>query len=86
MRGLTFAFLVMSCTGALAASRGGDFDACNKGQVEVAKLSKEFHGEERIRLLIEADLKRARREENEGDADECIEALDHAKQLIEGKY
>ena len=39
-----------------------------------------------MKRLIEADLSRARKEEAEGDADECIEAMDHANKLIAGQY
>lgn len=71
---------------AVAKDRGGDFDACRKGQIEAAKKAASFHGEERIKRLIEADIARAKKEEGEGDADECIEALDHAEKLIAGRY
>ena len=71
---------------AWAKDRGGDFDACNKGQAEVARQAADFHGEARIKQLIDADLVRAQKELYEGDADECVEALDHARKLIAGQY
>ncbi len=83
---LLLVLLVVPFAGATAKDRGGDFDACDKGQLEVAKKAEDFHGEHRIKQLIDADLVRAKREENEGDADECLEALDHANKLIAGKY
>lgn len=78
--------ILLPLVDAAAENRGGDFDACTKGQVEVAAKAAEFHGEDRIKRLIQADITRARKEENEGDADECIEALDHAKKLLAGQY
>jgi 1,4-dihydroxy-2-naphthoyl-CoA synthase len=71
---------------AVAKDKGGDSAACTKGQVEVAQKAADYHGEDRIKRLIEADLQRARREEEEGDADECVEALDHAGKLIRGEF
>jgi cellobiose-specific phosphotransferase system component IIA len=35
-----------------------------------------------MKRLILADLRRALKEAAEGDADECMEALDHAAQLL----
>jgi hypothetical protein len=61
-------------------------DACTDGQMEMAVKAKEFQGEPRIKQLIDADLKRARREQAEGDTDECLEALEHAGKLIKGDY
>jgi hypothetical protein len=40
----------------------------------------------RIRDLATFDIQRAKRELAEGDEDECQEAIDHAKELIAGKY
>lgn len=71
---------------AAAKDKGGDFDACQKGQVEVAAKAASYQGNDKIRRLIQADLTRAGREEGEGDADECLEALDHARKLIAGQY
>ena len=69
-----------------AVNTGGDFAACEKGQVDVAAKATDFHGEEMIKRLILADLDRAKREQYEGDADKCLEALDHARKLIAGDY
>jgi hypothetical protein len=60
---------------------GADLDACVKGQTDVAKRVTDFHGESRIKQLIQADLDRAQREQAEGDADECNEAIDHANKI-----
>ncbi len=78
--------LLLPVASALGAGKGGDFDACTKGQAEVAKQAAAFQGEDRIRQLIAADLTRAQKELYEGDADECVEALDHARKLIAGQY
>jgi hypothetical protein len=78
--------MLVPLSGAMAENNGGDFDACMKGQDEVARLAKDFRGEDRIRRLINADLTRAKKEEAEGDADECLEALEHARKLINGQY
>ncbi len=83
---LTAVLVLAIVTGAAAKDRGGDFDACRKGQAEVAKKAADYHGDDRIARLIQADLVRAKKEEAEGDADECIEALDHANKLISGQY
>ena len=74
------ALLPLTCFAA-----GGE-DACTVGQREVAAKVKAFHGAKRIRQLMDADLARAGREQAEGDVDECLEALDHARQLLAGKY
>ena len=69
-----------------AKDKGGDFEACKRGRTEVARKASDYQGEERIKRLIQADLRRAAEEEAEGDSDECLEALDHAKKLIAGQY
>lgn len=71
---------------AAAADNGGDLAACARRQVEIGAQAVRFTGEARIRRLIDADLKRAKKEEAEGDADECLEALDHAAKLLRGEY
>lgn len=86
MHRLAVFLMLVPLAGAAAKDRGGDFEACGKGQVEVAQKAADFHGEERIRRLIAADILRAKKEEAEGDADECLEALDHANKLIAGQY
>jgi hypothetical protein len=83
---LALILILLPLAGAHAAGKGGDFDGCEKGQTEVAKQAADFHGEARIKQLIDADLQRSEKELNEGDADECIEALDHARKLIAGQY
>lgn len=86
MRGIAVLLIVVPLAAAAAKDRGGDFDACTKGQTEVARKAADFHGDDRIKRLIAADITRAKKEEAEGDADECIEALDHANKLIAGQY
>jgi len=71
---------------AAAKDRGDDFDACRKGRLELARKATDYHGEARIKRLIEADVVRAQREEGEGDADECLEAVEHGNKLIAGQY
>jgi hypothetical protein len=83
---LILTLILLPFATAQAAGRGGDFDVCSERQVETAKKAAEFHGEERINRLIQADLLRAKKEEAEGDADECVEALDHAEKLLSGNY
>ncbi len=88
MHRLALVLILLPLAGASAqtAANGNDLEACTKGQVEVATLARGFHGEDRIKQLIQADLIRAQKEEQEGDADECNEALDHARKLIAGDY
>ena len=71
---------------AAAKDRGSDLDSCKRGRIEVAKKAADHPAEERIKRLIQADLRRAANEEAEGDVDECLEALDHANKLIAGQY
>jgi hypothetical protein len=85
-RVLLIVLLLVPFADAAAKDKGGDLDACNQGRAEVAKKASDYHGEARIKRLIEADLSRAEKEEAEGDADECLEALDHANQLIAGRF
>ena len=58
--------------------------ACTARHAEVSKQAATFNGDARTKRLIDADLKRALREQAEGDSDECIEALDHATKLLAG--
>lgn len=81
---LVLALLPLPLASALSADDG--LDACTKGQADVARQAAGFHGEDRIKQLIDADLTRAQKEFDEGDADECLEALDHARKLIAGQY
>jgi hypothetical protein len=78
--------ILLPLAGATAANRGGDFEACAKRQLEIGQQAARFNGEPRITRLIQADLQRAKKEEAEGDADECLEALDHAAKLLRGEY
>ncbi len=57
---------------------------CAARHAELAKQAATFNGDTRIKRLIDVDLKRALREQAEGDGDECIEALDHATKLFAG--
>ena len=65
--------------------RADDLNTCEARRVELSRQAEKFTGEVSMKRLIEADLKRARKELDEGDADECIEALDHAAKLISGQ-
>ena len=80
---LSLAVLALS---APAMAEDSDDASCTKGQQEIAAKAADFHGETMIRQLIDADLTRAKREQAEGDADECLEALDHAGKLLRGEY
>ena len=68
-----------------AADNTDDLKACHMRQIELQAKARDFKGEDRMRRLIEADLRRASREESEGDGDECLEALDHAVKLLNGE-
>ena len=74
--------LLLACP-ALAAP-ADDAATCTARQAEIAKQAAAFNGDARTKRLIDADLKRALREQAEGDNDECIEALDHATKLLAG--
>ena len=74
--------LLLACPGlAVAADEAA---TCTARHAEITKQAAAFNGEARIKRLIDADLKRALREQAEGDSDECIEALDHATKLLAG--
>ncbi len=61
----------------------GDDDAqCTARYAELVNRAAGYSEDAQIKRLIEADLQRAKKEQAEGDADECIEALDHAAQLL----
>ena len=68
----------------LAAARADDVTACLARHAEVTRQAEHFTGEPMMKRLLQADLQRARKEAAEGDADECMEALDHAAKLIAG--
>ncbi len=74
--------LLLACPG-LAMAAGEDA-VCTARHAEISKQAAAFNGEARIKRLIDADLTRALREQAEGDADECNEALDHATKLLAG--
>lgn len=58
--------------------------SCSARHAETTKQAAAFNGDARTKRLIDADLKRALKEQAEGDADECMEALDHAAKLLAG--
>lgn len=86
MRCLVLILMLIPFTHAVASDKGDDFNACQKGRSEIARKASDYHGDDRIKRLIKADLTRAGKEEAEGDADECLEALDHATKLLAGQY
>jgi hypothetical protein len=86
MKLIVMAMILLPLADAAAADKGGDFAACTRRQQEIGQQAAAFKGEPTIRRLIEADLRRAKKEEAEGDADECLEALDHAAKLLRGEY
>ncbi len=67
------------------AHAADDAKQCQARQIEIAKKTDAFTGDPMMKKLIEADLRRATRELIEGDADECMEALDHATKLLNGE-
>lgn len=66
------------------ASPAEDLATCSTRHAALAKQAASFNGDAQIKRLIDADLKRAMKEQAEGDGDECIEALDHATKLLAG--
>ncbi len=62
-----------------------DMATCKSRHAELTKAAATFQGDPQIKRLIDADLKRALKEQAEGDAEECIEALDHAAKLLAGE-
>lgn len=78
-------FLVLALTVPLVGqARADDAATCTARLAELTRKAADYKGPERMRRLIEADLRRASQERAEGDADECIEALDHAAKLLAG--
>ena len=67
-----------------AATPAEDAATCTARHAELSKQAAGFNGDTRIKRLINADLKRALKEQAEGDSSECIEALDHATKLLAG--
>lgn len=78
------ALSLLLATSALAAPSDEAAATCTARHAELVKRAATFNGDARIKRLIDADLKRALREQAEGDGDECIEALDHATKLLAG--
>ncbi len=78
-------FLVLALVAPLALPAWADDAAtCTARMAELNRKAADYKGPERMRRLIEADLRRASKEQAEGDSDECIEALDHAAKLLAG--
>jgi len=78
-------FLVLALIVPLAGQAWAeDAATCTARIAELTRKASDYKGPERMRRLIEADLRRASKEQAEGDADECIEALDHAAKLLAG--
>ena len=84
MRVLTIGLLCLAL--AAPAAWADDLKSCEIRGGALNKRVQGFKGENRLKRLIEADLKRALRELEEGDAEECIEALNHAEKLLAGNY
>ena len=82
MRPIILTLLLLPLTA--GAAWADDAADCTRRQVELAKQAAAFQGDTQIKRLIDADLQRARREQAEGDNDECVEALDHAAKLLAG--
>lgn len=78
---LAAAFLLL----AGAAHAADTVEACRARQAELSQQAQHYQGEPMMKRIIQADLDRALREARENDADECMEALDHATQLLSGK-
>lgn len=79
-------FLALALVAPLAGQAWADDAAtCTARMAELNGKAADYKGPERMRRLIEADLRRASKEQAEGDADECIEALDHAAKLLAGE-
>jgi hypothetical protein len=75
---LVLALLPLQAFAAAAIDTG----ACDARRAELTQKTAAFTGDAMMKRLIQADLRRASREAAEGDADECMEALDHAAQLL----
>ena len=82
----TLALTIVVALASTAQAADDKNAACTKGQRDIAERAKTFHGDDIIAKLIAADIERARREQAEGDPDECLEALEHAGKLLKGEY
>ncbi len=67
-----------------AASLAENMATCSTRHAELSRQAATLNGDAQIKRLIDADLKRALKEQAEGDGEECIEALDHATTLLAG--
>lgn len=83
MRALFAAVMLVLFAG--AASAADTVASCQTRHDELSKKVGDFKGEEMAKRVIQADLERATREMIEGDADECMEALDHATKVLNGE-
>ena len=79
-----FALSLLLSSIAALPTRADDTAACLARGVQLGQRAQSFGGEPKMKRLIDADLKRAKKEAAEGDADECSEALDHATKLLDG--
>ncbi len=82
MRALALSLILLSATA--LPSWADDVTACSARGVVLGHQAETFAGDAKMKRLIDADLKRARKEAAEGDASECTEALDHATKLLAG--
>ena len=80
-----FAASLILVTLGSAAHAADAVKQCQARQLDIAKKADAYKGDPMMKKLIEADLHRATRELIEGDADECMEALDHATKLLDDK-
>lgn len=87
MKAFAFTAALLALPVAAHAANSGtpeQLQSCRVRQIELAHKIDAYQGDERMKRLMEADLRRANREETEGDGDECLEALDHAAKLLAG--
>ena len=79
-------FILAACILAFAggAHAADDTATCVARHAELTVKVRDYTGDAQLKQLMEADLKRAMKELAEGDADECIEALDHTVKLLAG--
>ena len=82
MRAVALSLIILSAT--VLPSFAEDVAACSARADAMNQKAENFTGDAKMKRLIVADLKRAKREAAEGDADECIEALEHANKLLAG--
>ncbi len=76
------ASLVLGAGSAFAAD---DAATCRTRHADLTQKAQSYQGDAMMKKIIQADLDRATRELREGDADECLEALDHADKLLSGR-